>query len=36
MKMTIDIPSNEKAKTNFDLLYDVQFMLGLAAIFPLL
>jgi hypothetical protein len=36
MKMAIDNPSNEKAKTNFDLLCDVQVMLGFAAILPLL
>ncbi len=36
MKMDIDNPSNEKAKANFDLLCDVQVMLGLVAILPLL
>jgi hypothetical protein len=36
MKMAIHIRSNEKAKANFDLQCDVQVMLGLAAIFPLL
>jgi hypothetical protein len=36
MKMAIDNPSNEKAKIKFDLLCDVQVMLGLAAILPLL
>jgi len=28
MKMTIDSPSNEKEKTNFDLLCDVQASLS--------
>ncbi len=36
MKMTIDILSNDKAKANSYLLCDVQVMLGLVAIFPLL
>jgi hypothetical protein len=36
MKMAIHIPNNEKAKVNFDILCDVQVMLGLIAIFPLL
>ncbi len=36
MKMAIDNLSNEKAKTNFDLLCDVLVMLGFAAILPLL
>jgi hypothetical protein len=36
MKMAIDSPSNEKAKANFDLLCDVQVVLGLATILPLL
>ncbi len=36
MKMALDNPNNEKAKANFDLLCDVQVMLGLATIFPLL
>jgi hypothetical protein len=36
IKMAIDSPSNEKAKTNFNLLCDVQIMLGLATILPLL
>jgi hypothetical protein len=27
--MTLDVPTNDKAKTNFDLLYDVQGLLPL-------
>jgi len=34
--MAIDNLSNEKAKTNFDLLCDVQVMLGFVAILILL
>jgi hypothetical protein len=36
MKMTLDVPTNDKAKTNFDLLCDVQILLGLIAILLLL
>jgi hypothetical protein len=36
MKMALDNTNNEKAKANFDLLCDVQVMLGLATILPLL
>jgi hypothetical protein len=36
MKIPIDSPSNEKAKVNFNLLCDVQIMLGLATILSLL
>jgi len=36
MKMTFDAPINDKAKENFDLLYDVQIWLGFVAILPLL
>jgi hypothetical protein len=36
MKMTFDAPINDKAKENFDLLYDVQIWLGFVAISPLL
>ncbi len=36
IKMAIDNLSNEKAKTNFDLLCDVQVMLGFVAILILL
>jgi hypothetical protein len=36
MKMAIENPNNEKEKANFDLLCDVQVMLGLATILPLL
>jgi hypothetical protein len=36
MKMAINNPNNEKAKTNFHLLCDLQIMLGFATILPLL
>ncbi len=34
--MAFDAPINDKAKENFDLLYDVQIWLGIVAILPLL
>jgi uncharacterized membrane protein len=36
IKVTLDAPINDKAKTNFDLLCDVQILLGLVAISLLL
>jgi len=36
MKMVLDVPTNDKAKENFDLLCDVQILLGFVAILPLL
>jgi len=36
INMTLDAPINDKAKTNFDLLCDVQILLGLVAILSLL
>jgi hypothetical protein len=36
MKMAIDSPNNEKAKENFDLHCNVQVMLGLVTILPIL
>jgi len=36
IEMTLDAPINDKAKTNFDLLCDVQILLGLVAILSLL
>jgi uncharacterized membrane protein len=36
MRMALDAPTNDKAKTNFDLLCDVQILLGLFAILLLL
>jgi hypothetical protein len=36
MKMALDDPTNDKAKANFELLCDVQILLGLVAILPLL
>jgi uncharacterized membrane protein len=32
VKMALDAPTNDKAKKNFDLLCDVQILLGLVAI----
>jgi hypothetical protein len=34
--MAIDSPNNEKTKENFNLLCEVQIILGLATILPLL
>ncbi len=36
INMTLDAPINDKAKTNFDVLCDVQILLGLVAILSLL
>jgi hypothetical protein len=36
MKMALDGPTNDKAKANFELICDVQILLGLVAILPLL
>jgi len=36
MKMALDNPTNDKAKPNFELLCDVQIILGFVAILPLL
>jgi len=36
VKVAFDAPINDKAKTNFDLLCDVQILLGLVAILLLL
>ncbi len=36
MKMALDDPTNEKVKVNFDLFCDVQILLWLVAIHPLL
>jgi hypothetical protein len=34
MKIAIESPNNEKEKANFDLLCDVQVMLGLVVVCP--
>ncbi len=36
MKMAFDGPTDEKAKANFDIFCDVQILLWLVAIHPLL
>jgi len=36
MKMAVDNPTNDKTKANFELLCDVQIILGFVAILPLL
>jgi hypothetical protein len=36
MRMALNNPTNEKAKANFDFFCDVQILLGLVAIHPLL
>jgi hypothetical protein len=36
MKMALHNPTNDKAKANFELLCDVQIILGFVAILPLL
>jgi hypothetical protein len=36
MKMAIDGPTNDKAKANFDLFWNVKILLGFVAIFSLL
>jgi hypothetical protein len=36
MKMALNDPTNDKAKANFELLCDVQILLGFVVILPLL